>query len=552
MKWFDDIPAGWFVLALGAILFLPFLGNVHLFDWDEINFAESAREMLETGNYLLVQINYQPFAEKPPLFFWMQAGAMHLFGVNEFSARLPNALIGMVTLWVVFRIGTRLHSRGFGVVWSLLYAASFLPHLYFKSGIIDPTFNLFIFLGVDFASRLTAPDEFSPPKVRRRHRRQAVVAAGVFVGLAVLTKGPVGLLLFTLTYLAYYVFDRFRRMNTIGELVLFVVVVAFTTSIWYGTITWLHGPDFLRGFIQRHLELAGTEDAGHGGPFYYHLIVLLLGCFPASVLMFNGLRRRDDTRTGVRLAQRWMLCLLLVVVVIFSIVQTKIIHYSSLAYLPLTFFAAVSVHGMLTRRIAWSWYHALMLLVIGIAWGLAAVVAPFVGMNPDAVIPLIDDPFARANLEATVHWSFRDMLVGALFILALVAVAVTAGFGHVRTAFAVLIIACLLFVQSLLYFFVPRIERYTQRAAIEFFESKQDEDCYIGVLGYKSYAPYFYARHRMLPNERLLTEDLALPVYFVTRVDRLDHWQQAHPDLVEIDRRNGFVFLTRSEADAAD
>ena len=56
-----------FIFVTVAILFTHSLGKVHLFDWDEINFAESAREMIETGNYMQVQINYEPFWEKPPL-----------------------------------------------------------------------------------------------------------------------------------------------------------------------------------------------------------------------------------------------------------------------------------------------------------------------------------------------------------------------------------------------------------------------------------------------------------------------------------------------------
>ncbi|HYD21854.1 MAG TPA: hypothetical protein VEB40_10290, partial [Flavipsychrobacter sp.] len=66
------------ILVISAVLFLPFLGNVHLFDWDEINFAECAREMLTTGDYLRPQVDYQPFWEKPPLFIWMQALSMNL------------------------------------------------------------------------------------------------------------------------------------------------------------------------------------------------------------------------------------------------------------------------------------------------------------------------------------------------------------------------------------------------------------------------------------------------------------------------------------------
>ena len=134
------------ILLLGAVLFLPGLGSVHLFDWDEINFAESAREMIVTGDYMTVQINFEPFWEKPPLFIWMQVLSMKIFGINEFAARFPNAICGIVTMLVLFNIGTRLKNERFGLLWVFVYIASLTPFFYFKSGIIDPWFNLFIFL----------------------------------------------------------------------------------------------------------------------------------------------------------------------------------------------------------------------------------------------------------------------------------------------------------------------------------------------------------------------------------------------------------------------
>jgi 4-amino-4-deoxy-L-arabinose transferase-like glycosyltransferase len=100
------LSRGQFQLLIGlvaALFFLPFLGYFHLFDWDEINFAECAREMLATGNYTEVQINFQPFWEKPPFFIWLQALAMNFFGINEFAARLPNAICGIATLIVIWR-----------------------------------------------------------------------------------------------------------------------------------------------------------------------------------------------------------------------------------------------------------------------------------------------------------------------------------------------------------------------------------------------------------------------------------------------------------------
>lgn len=104
--------------------------------------------MLATGNYAIPQIAFEPFWEKPPLFFWLQVLCMKLFGVNEFAARLPNAVCGIFTLILLYRIGKRLVSEQFGWMWVLIYAGSLLPQLYFKSGIIDPWFNFFIFLAV--------------------------------------------------------------------------------------------------------------------------------------------------------------------------------------------------------------------------------------------------------------------------------------------------------------------------------------------------------------------------------------------------------------------
>ncbi|HMC96996.1 MAG TPA: glycosyltransferase family 39 protein, partial [Flavobacteriales bacterium] len=105
------------IVVVALLLFMPGLGAVHLFDWDEINFAEISREMIATGDYMRPQVNYQPFWEKPPLFMWMQASSMKLFGVGEFAARFPNAVCGIITLLLLFRIGTRLRDRQFGLLW---------------------------------------------------------------------------------------------------------------------------------------------------------------------------------------------------------------------------------------------------------------------------------------------------------------------------------------------------------------------------------------------------------------------------------------------------
>ena len=144
-KYLSDRLIQVLIVIIAILLYIPFLGHVNLFDWDEINFAEAAREMIVTKNYLTVQIDFQPFWEKPPLFIWMQVLSMKAFGINEFAARFPNAVCGVITLLVLFHIGRKLRNNYFGLTWALVYTCSILPFFYFKSGIIDPWFNLFVF-----------------------------------------------------------------------------------------------------------------------------------------------------------------------------------------------------------------------------------------------------------------------------------------------------------------------------------------------------------------------------------------------------------------------
>ena len=180
------------------LAFLPGIGSVHLFDWDEINFAECAREMIVTGNYLQMQIDFQPFYEKPPLFIWLQVLSMKLFGINEFAARFPNVIVGIVTLCLLYKVGKEHVNTKFGMLWCAVYACSLLPHFYFRTGIIDPLFNLFIFTSCWLLLK----------SILTTRRISLSFYAGIAGGLAVLTKGPVALGLIGLTTLVFSFFLR--------------------------------------------------------------------------------------------------------------------------------------------------------------------------------------------------------------------------------------------------------------------------------------------------------------------------------------------------------
>ena len=265
----------WIIIA--AIFFIPFLGNVHLFDWDEINFAEIAREMVVSGNYGEPQINFQSFTEKPPLFFWLQAASMKVFGINEFAARFPNALLGLLVLPFLYSIGKKIKNQQFGFLFTLVYFGTILPHLYFKSGIIDPWFNFFIFASIYCLIQSSWKKQAGESNVLM------LIAGGTFLGLAILTKGPVALLVTGLAFFVYWAMQKFRMFISWPQIMLYGFTALFVTGLWVGINYLQNGNKFMTEFTIRQWELLTTADAGHGGFFLYHFIVLFFGCFlPAS------------------------------------------------------------------------------------------------------------------------------------------------------------------------------------------------------------------------------------------------------------------------------
>ncbi len=532
------------IAAVAALFFVPFLGGVHLFDWDEINFAEAAREMIVTGDYMTVKINFLPFWEKPPVFIWMQVASMKLFGINEFAARLPNAIAGIVTLLTLFNIGRKLRDNLFGVIWVLAYGGSLLPFLYFKSGIIDPWFNLFIFLSVYFLMLYSFPDNRKP--------LLNVTLSAAFAGLAILTKGPVGFLLVALTGGVYLLIIRFKIKVKFYEVVTYFLVLAIVGGFWFLIQIANGNYDTVVEFIVYQIRLFQTKDAGHGGFLGYHFVVLLFGVFPTSVLALKSFRREKQDDPLYSLMKTWMIILFWVVLILFTIVKTKIVHYSSLTYFPLSFLAANYVVNSLSEKYKWSNWQTVLTIFIAVVLALPVIALQFVIKYKDAIIAKnwIHDSFAVANLAADVHWSGYEFIPGVLFLLSVILLFVFTTKKEVLKRAVVLLSVTTLFTFSVLVLIVPRIEGYSQRALIEFFQSKAQKDVYVKNINFKSYATAFYGEMQPPENKNfyndqwLLTGDIDKDVYFVTKIDRV-HLLDKYSNLKKTGEKNGFVFFVR-------
>lgn len=535
------LPLLWLSL-LGAAFYLLFLGSVHLFDWDEINFAESSREMLVTGDYFRVTVDYQPFWEKPPFFFWLQVASMRLFGINEFAARFPNAICGILSLLTVFAIGRRVRNEAFAWTWSLTYFGAFLPFLYFKSGIIDPVFNYFIFCSLYCFIRSV--------QAETSHARSWwMLAAGLVNGMAVLTKGPVGLLLVLLTVGITWASFRFRKLFRISDLLLFPLGVILSSSLWYLPELINHGPWFFREFIRYQVELFTQPVAGHAQPFYYHFVVVFIGCFPMSVYALPSLWKPSGEDEKMAFG-RWMVVLFWVVMILFSIVRTKIVHYSSMAYLPLSYLAADYLYAVYMGRRRMKKGMLILAGCMGILFATLILALPLILYNKTLLYPYIRDPFALASLQRPVAWTGWEWIFGLVFLGAWAAVWRLMHRGNILRAITLYGLAMALVLTAYLKMVIPRIEQYSQAPAIRFYESIRGQDVYVTTVGFKSYAHLFYFRQPLLPDHVhrtdknwLIDGNIDKPAYFVTK--NTEKYLKGYPKVQKIGEEGGFIFYRR-------
>lgn len=539
------------ISLLAIIFFIPFLGGVHLFDWDEINFAEIAREMVVSGDFLRPQMDFSYFTEKPPMFMWFQAFSMKVFGVGEFAGRFPNAIAGLVTLLLLYHFGKRINNHRFGLIWVAAYFGSILPHLYFRSGIIDPWFNLFIFLGIYHLILFHWKKDKKKGIELLRSKWFYLILAAVFTGLGILVKGPVALLITLITLGVYWLYAKLRFYINVAELAVYLLFVALTSAIWFAIVTLMYGDQFLIEFTIRQWELFANQDAGHGGFMGYHFVVLFFGCFPASVFMLRSMGKISFNTSVQQDMRRWMLMLFWVVLILFTIVNTKIVHYSSLAYFPLTYLAAIVIKQLWEGKIRFRTWMKVALLIIAIPFGLAITALPWLMKNPDIIKPIFSaDPFAMANLDAEVYWSGWESIAGIWLIAITIISIVLMTKEKWKKGIVVLFGGGGVFVFITLVFFIGNIEGISQRAAIEFYESKKDCDCYVQPIGYKSYGHYFYSEVSMESNPKhkdvswLKYEDIDKDVYFVSKITNTEDLEQLE-DVTKLYEKNGFIFWER-------
>lgn len=303
------------ILVLSAVLFAWFLGAHDLWAPDEPFFGEGAREMLIDGQWLVTHVNGVVNSHKPPLFFWLIAiFSIPLGAVTEFTARLPSVLAALGTLVLVMRLGRRWFGPRTAAVAGLLLTTSYMFWDKARWSQIDSLLCFLIWVALSAFEAWRSGDADG---------RRAGMLFWAAAGLAVLAKGPVGLLIPLGIVLTVLVLERdlgaLRRFAPLVGPLVFVLV----TGAW-GLAATLWGPaDYsVIGALREHFVERGMHGMHHVRPFWYYGERLPLSLLPWTGLLPGALVlawRNRKTSAGLR----FVFAAAVFVVVFFSISTEK-------------------------------------------------------------------------------------------------------------------------------------------------------------------------------------------------------------------------------------
>lgn len=427
-----DHRAGHYVLLaiVWALLCLPNLGGPSLWDIDEGNNANAAREMYESGDWVVPYFNARMRYDKPALLYWLQASAYGVFGINELSARLPSALAALLTILVTYELGRSAFGRSAGLISAVVLASCVAVCGSARFANPDALLDLFTALALwCFWKNWTAP------------RWGWWLGAGAASGLAVLAKGPVGLVLPCAVVGLFLLWRRqpfFVLQRRLWWAVLAFCLVGLPWYIWVGVETKWQWPYHF--WVDHNLHRFEGAMEGHRGPFFYYALALVGGLAPWSIflgptawLTWRGSRGRqgDETRPAFQFLASWFA----VYFFFFSAASTKLPNY----VLPLYPAVAVLTGCFLDRwrrgeLVLPAWVMrvsvaCLALMGVGVGVGLLAAggALPVAALRPRAIAGLESCAVLGAVLVAGAFLAARYLRnsnrTGALVSVAAAAVA---------------------------------------------------------------------------------------------------------------------------------
>lgn len=428
---------------LGGLAFFFRLGSIGLIDETEPMFADAARRMLLTGDWITPYYNGETRFDKPPLVYWLMAIAYKIVGVNAWGARLPSAFAALGLMILLFIL---LRKFGFGTIaaaadptspksqrqlwlaaWigSSLVALNLQTIVWARQGVADMLLNgcfsgglICFFYG--YGSGGKAINRWLP--------NSWYIAAYVLLACAVLAKGPVGIVVPGMVILVFLLYlGKFREVFKEAKPLMGTVIFLAIATPWFVLVTLRNGQAYIDSFFGYHnVERFTGVVNGHNAPWYFYFLVVLIGFLPWSVYLPGAIARLQLHRPSLwRQAPREAHLALFagvwfwVVFIFFTIAVTKLPSYT----IPLLPAAAILValfssYGIeIPQRLSKGFLgSAIANVVFGLILSGFMLYSPRV-IGDDPAAPDLAATFAQSNLA---WWGFGIWLVGSLMLIAMV------------------------------------------------------------------------------------------------------------------------------------
>jgi len=329
-------------LFFGSILFhLAGTWSLPLIDRDEPRFAEASREMIERADYVVPYFNNQLRLDKPPLAYWAQAVSYRIFGENDFAARFPSVVAAALTALLIFTWGVRTGGEKVGWLAAIIFTLSLQTFLHAKAAVADMWLVFFMTIahwsGFELIQRSTLNQGAGASKPPWAIWNSPFLVFYLALAFGFLAKGPIAWTPL-LTVGAIIIYSRdwplARRFKILPGILLMLAIVA----LWgIPALLQTHGEFFTVGIGRHVIGRSFATMEGHGAnslgvyllllPFYF--VTIFVSFFPWSIklpwLSKNLWRRRDSI-------DKYLITGVAIIFVIFSLIRTKLPHYTLPAF----------------------------------------------------------------------------------------------------------------------------------------------------------------------------------------------------------------------------